>query len=82
MVIVNRNNTPKNFSGKAYSNIGFVFLKNNQFHRYYGPSSIFLNTKNKYWDFNGKFYGSNDNLLGMKYSQSKFLKDLNKQWLL
>jgi len=82
MVIVkylSKNYMPMDFTGKIITTYGtktFYFVKNNLYHRYYGPACIV--EKYKSWYFNDKKYGHSYE----KYSQKQFIKDLNKLWLL
>ena len=84
MVIVNKNfyyqmNKHKcNFTSKLYNAREFTFIKNNEYHRYYGPSWLSRVNNDKYWDFNNKEYGNSY----CKYNQKQFLKDIGKSWLL
>ena len=80
MVIINYINQyyePKNFTGKTYDKYACYFIKSNKKHRYFGPTIIY-NDGTKYWHFNDQYYSSSL----WYYSQKKFLKDLDKQWLL
>jgi len=80
MVILKYNNQnckTINFTGKMCSEYDSVFIKKNNYHRYYGPAIIYSNG-NKSWWFNGKRYGYN---YINKYNQKQFIKDLNKKWL-
>ena len=73
----------ENFTGKFYDehNKCCLFLKDNKYHRFYGPTVICYNKyKEKSWYFNKKLYGSFDK--SNFYNQKQFIKDLNKQWLL
>lgn len=68
----------KNFTGKQYgtANDVFRFIKNNMFHRYYGPAIIWDDGAKKWYFENISFSEYNQ-----KYNQKQFCKDLNKKWL-
>lgn len=80
------------FSGKVVDTIvshvnckpSVYFIKNNDYHRFYGPAAESkplrkdIDSREAGWWFNGKVFG----FYNRGYSNLKFLKDLNKQWLL